>query len=186
MTGVLRWVLTVLGLTGLVAACRSPGRENEAGRADASGAGTLAKPLGGQASASAPSRIPKNAEGVPRQPPPDDSAVGSKGDASTTACVTLAAVGAVRLDATRSDGDAGHGALRAARAELLRLLERPTDYYAVVEGGADLVLVELWHSPADALATCVSALQSEKNRTLVYDPRTRRVVSTSFRFRKAN
>jgi hypothetical protein len=70
-------------------------------------------------------------------------------------------------------------AVLAARRELSRLLEVPSDYFGSVQTAGDLVLLELWHRSAFPPEGCVLAGSSGgKRRTLSYDPRRQRIVSS--------
>jgi hypothetical protein len=67
----------------------------------------------------------------------------------------------------------------AARTELRRVLEQPEEFFGNVVTTGDLVLLELWHESAFTPENCaVRGNPGEKNRTLGYDPRKRRIVST--------
>lgn len=96
-------------------------------------------------------------------------------------CVTAEALGAAPLTNPKPNGkeptELERRAVKAAQRELRRLLEAPEDFYGVVQPSDALVLVELWHRTA--LGDCVDAESgNERNRTLVYDVKSDRIVST--------
>lgn len=106
-----------------------------------------------------------------------EKATGEVGSARS--CATPDALGLVRFDALRGANAVETQAIAAVRRELERVLEDPERYYATLETAEDLVIVELWYEGAFAAGHCaVRGNPDEKSRTMTYDVRRRRVVST--------
>lgn len=96
-------------------------------------------------------------------------------------CITPESVGATPLVALKGSSERERRAVAAARAELTRVLERPSDFYATVQATDDLVLLELWHRSAFLPENCNDrGNPGGKCRTLGYDPKRDRITSTKF------
>jgi hypothetical protein len=99
--------------------------------------------------------------------------------AASARCITPESVGAVRFEELVGEGGDEKAALAAAARELERVLEVPAGYLATVQSAGDLVLLELWHRSTFAPEHCGKlGNPGEKSRTMAYDPRLRRIVST--------
>jgi hypothetical protein len=114
---------------------------------------------------------------------PSAPAVSAASAATTTkaepACVTPESVGVSALGSLSGDSGAEKAAVLAAQRELSRLLEVPADYFGNVQTAGDLVLLELWHRSAFPPHGCVAPGSSGgKRRTLSYDPRKQRIVTS--------
>jgi hypothetical protein len=111
---------------------------------------------------------------------PSASALSAAPSASAKAgCITPESVGVSALASLSGETVAEKAAVLAARRELGRLLEVPADYFGSVQTAGDLVLLELWHRSAFPPEGCVLAGSSGgKRRTLSYDPRRQRIVSS--------
>lgn len=121
----------------------------------------------GQPSASA--RASASASNAPATPPA----------AASARCITPESVGAVRLEELDGEGAHERAAITAAARELRRVLELPADYFATVQSAGDLVLLELWYHSAFLPEQCGKpGNPGEKSRTMAYDPRLHRIVST--------
>ncbi|MGC4090657.1 MAG: hypothetical protein QM756_22845 [Polyangiaceae bacterium] len=108
------------------------------------------------------------------------SAAPSAGSADKR-CVTPEAVGAVPLMELKGATPKERQGVEGARVELRRVLEDPTQFFAVVQATDDLVLIELWHRSAFSAEHCAEVGNpGGKCRTLGYDPRKGRVTSTKF------
>jgi hypothetical protein len=67
------------------------------------------------------------------------------------------------------------------------VLEAPENYFGSVQSAGDLVLLELWPSSAFLPENCEKASQEcAKCRTLTFDPKRGRVVSTKVWERAGN
>jgi hypothetical protein len=84
----------------------------------------------------------------------------------------------VRLPQAKSADPVEAAALGAARRELVRVLERPADYFSTVQTAGRLVLVELWHESAFTPQNCAVRGADGKSRTLTYDANRQRLVGT--------
>lgn len=94
-------------------------------------------------------------------------------------CVTPESVGVSALGNLSGQNTAENAAIAAARHELTRVLEVPSDYFGSVQTAGDLVLLELWHRSSFPPESCVPAGSSGgKRRTLSYDLRKQRIVSS--------
>jgi hypothetical protein len=94
-------------------------------------------------------------------------------------CITPESVAVSPLSSLSGETSAEKAAVLAARRELSRLLEVPADYFGNVQTAGDLVLLELWHRSAFPPDGCIQAGSAGgKRRTLSYDPRKQRIVSS--------
>lgn len=94
-------------------------------------------------------------------------------------CVTPEGVGVVALSALKGESASEIAAVGAARRELKRVLEVPDEYFGNVQSAGDLVLLELWPRSAFLPENCEKAAnRCAKCRTLAYDPKLGRIVST--------
>lgn len=96
-------------------------------------------------------------------------------------CITPESVGATPFGELEGASDKERRALSAARAELVRVLEDPSQFFASVQATDELVLLELWHQSAFLPQNCaVTGNPGGKCRTLAYDPKKARITSTKF------
>ena len=94
-------------------------------------------------------------------------------------CVTPESAGVVALSELKGEGVNELAAVAAARSELKRVLEVPDDYFGSVQSAGDLVLLELWPRAAFLPENCQSSGERcAKCRTLTFDPKRSRIVST--------